>query len=142
MARAMMKVQMEHALTRLSEAFVDILGDPPKQRPTLRDEQRCALVKSGAVKITPALVKRAISRQGRSSRANGRYCDSIEDCVREELKHEINKVYKTTPDPAAAKYEKRRAKLQLKFREAKDEIILGDVDRALKLIAAFAKTKV
>ena len=142
MARAMMKVQMEHALVRLSEAFDKILGKQPESSPTARQQGRAKLVKSGKVKITDAMVKRAISRHERSLSRNSRYCDDIEECLRSELRSELDKAYKPVTDPATAKWEARRTKLIVKYNECKDEIILGDVDRDLKLIAPFAKTNV
>lgn len=142
MARAMMKVQMEHALARLGEASDQILGEMPKRKGSLKDQQRADLVRTGVVKVTPAMVKRAISRHERSIRREGRYCDSIERCLEYELGEMIDSKYKPAPDPAMAKWEARRAKLRVKFNEAKDEIILGDVDRALKLIEEFRKIKV
>jgi len=140
MARAMMKVQMEHALMRLSEAYDKILGPAPKASPTARAESRAKLVKSGKVKITDAMVKRAVMRHERS--VGGRYCDDIEECLRGVLRKELDKVHVMAVDPAMVKWEKRRDKLSAKYQEAKDEVILGDVERALKLIAEFAKIKV
>lgn len=144
MARAMMKVQMEHALTRLGEAFDELTGKRPEPRGTLRDEQRAEYVRNGKVKVTPAMMKRAISAHERSaSRSrNNRYCDSVEDCIRNELQRAIDKVFKSKPDPVYEAWAKKREKVLAKYNECKDEIILGDVDRALKLIAAFKKTKV
>ena len=140
MARAMKKVQMEHALERLSEAYRDILGDQPKGDSHAGLKGRAALIKSGEVTIDKALIKRAVTRFNR--KLQSRWPDTIESCIEKELEQVLESKYTPVIDQAMVKWEKRRDKLDAKFREAKDEIILGDVDRALKLIAAFRKTKV
>lgn len=142
MARAMMKVQMEHALTRLREAFDDILGEPPRRpEPNQTAKERADLIRSGKVKVTKAMINTALENFDRQY-SRGGYVESIERRLYNEIDRALDAAYKPKTDPAVAKYNARRKKLEAKYREAKDEIILGDVDRALKLIAAFAKTKV
>lgn len=141
MARAMMKVQMEHAMERLSEAFEEILGPSPQEDSNRIACAKTDLVRNGAVKITPALAKRAIKKFDAAKGHKRRWLSSIGEFVRTELDEAIDKAYKPVEDKAGKLWNARHKKLTIKFNEAKDEIILGDVDRALKLIEAFRQTK-
>lgn len=140
MAR-MMKAQMDHALSRLREAYEDILGRPPETDGHVKIKRKAQMIKKGEVEITQTLISRAITRFNRNLKT--RWPDSIEECIQKELQLVLEDKYTAPPeDPALTKYNARRKKLAAKYQEAKDEIILGDVDRALKLIAEFRKTKV
>ena len=142
MARRMMKAQMDHALTRLGEAFDEILGDRPKGQQHARLKAEADLLRSGKVKISNLLVKRAIRRFDHDLARDARYCDSISRWLRVELDEALELAYKPKPDPKVVAWDARHKKLSAKYQEAKDEIILGDVDRALLLIAKFRKIKV
>ena len=143
MARRMMKAQMDHALNRLREAYYDILGERPKIDPYEKNHELIRIAKSGKVKVTQAMVNRAITdAESELRRDGGRWSHGVGYFLAKEVDAAIDKHYKPVVNPSVALWEARKKKLDAKFKEVQDEIILGDVDRALKLIADFASFKV
>lgn len=134
----MMKSQMDHALTRLQEAYYNVLGERPKPDPDADKIGRAELMRTGKVKVTPALVKRAITAfEAEIRRDGGRWTHEISYHLMNELDDVLSKAYVAPADAKLAAWDKRAKKLREMYEEAKDEIILGDVERALAIIAEF-----
>lgn len=144
MAR-MTKMQMDHAMGRLDQAYAEILGKHPVNgdgTERLQADAYVDLVRKGTVKISPALVKRAISKYDADKLKDKRWFDSFPEILMRMLKDELALKYQPQENKELRKYLARRDKLTVIYQDAKDELILGDVEKALSLIANFRSTKI
>ena len=140
----MTKLQIDYSLQRLDDAFDSIMGARPEDDNRARYRENAELFRSGKIKLTNLTVTRALRAFDANVVVNQRWHDSISECLLNEIKLVIKtgrpKVSQMEKDQEV--WNKRSKKLRIKFDLAKDELILGDAERALKLIEAFRKTKV
>ena len=140
----MTRLQIDYALDRLTDAFDSIMGDRPDNDDRKTYRENAEMFRSGKLKLTPVLVTRALRKFDTAVIDDSRWHNGISDYLNTEIKLMISgarpKVSQAQRDQEV--WNKRLKKLRIKFDAAKDELILGDADRALKLIEAFRKTKV
>jgi hypothetical protein len=145
MAQRMLKVQMDYALSELRSVYYDRLGPRPSQfkedAPTVEDIIVDKLDNAEidiAEILEEAIVKyrrnRAVSKYNRKSIAH-LLCEQMEKYVStSDITPAVNPEYE--------KWLIKEGKLSKAFKEAKDELILGDAGHALKLLEKFRKIKV
>lgn len=139
MGQRMLKVQLEYALNQLGNAFNDKLPDRPEpylEAPD-RDETFIKLIESGKVNLGEVFIE-AVKKYRRHPN-----CYNFTSVFSDELRRalEANKP-EPKQNPEYAKWLKVYEKLAKLHRQAKDELMLGDAEHALKLIEKFRNAKV
>lgn len=143
MAR-MMKQQMDHALARLQCIRADLTEHMPQAK-VFKQTDLIDALSSGNKKLTPQIIALAVANvvgSGKSRyHSTGYVMDLEEALIAQVFKKEILKE-EERHQKALDTYHKRCSKINKEFNRVEDEIVLGDIDRALKLIQDFSKFKV
>ncbi len=134
--------QIEHAQQRLSEVCRQLCGKPPVAPKEPEDREIIAEIAAGR-RVTPIVLQQAALAWVTERNKTSRWDDpNFVALLGTELHH-----YSRTKEIAAyekekAKHDARAAKINVKYVEAGDEIVLGDCSRALELIKEFSKLTV
>lgn len=141
MAR-MMKAQMDYALERLEHVCNQKLGKEPCEDRTELRKAHADLLRSGKIDMGK-VVKAALVQFDREVRLKCyHYPATVESHVEDRLSRHLADAHNDGTEAERKKWSAKRDKLMVHFQQAKDELILGDVEKALALIDKFAKLKV
>lgn len=135
--------QIDHAERRLQEALREKLGPQPLED---RDERRQAevdfLKKQGPSFITKAMWNRALKATQTNINRKSGWPRSFEEYLGQTLDKELEKKIKGNHGAEIKAWQDKQARLHKEFDTAMDQIILGDAEAALKVIAEFRNLKI
>lgn len=139
MGQRMMKVQIEYAIKQLRLAYSDKLPERPEpylEAPD-KNEEFIKLVESGKVNLGEVFIE-AVKKYRRHPN-----CYHVTTLFHDGLRRALEENRPTPKDnPEYKKWKKKRDKLKKLFKQAEDELMLGDAEHALKLIEKFRNVKV